>query len=163
VIRGMLPIAVRPTRDLASLLTAAAQGKGEKRRRSMNRQSIERCKRALEAKRAELVASNQKARSVAVAIERVPDSIDEWVFANDRDLAVATLDRNAALFRQITRALDRIARGTYGLCRECQESISEKRLAALPWAALCLKCQQDADRRCAPTTPHVGTELSPAA
>ena len=129
----------------------------------MNRQNIERCKRALEAKRAELVASSQNARIVAVAIERAPDSIDEWVFANDRDLAMATLDRNAVLLRQITRALDRIARGTYGVCRVCQEPISEKRLAALPWAALCLTCQEDADHRRELASVGVSAELSPAA
>lgn len=39
------------------------------------------------------------------------------------------------------RALARLEEGEYGLCAECGESISPKRLAAVPWADYCVACQ----------------------
>ena len=105
---------------------------------------VEACRRTLEAKRLELIAGQRKADDIV--IERVADATDESVLANERDLAVDTLNRDAAVLRLVTEALKRIAAGEYGCCMECEEPISAKRLAALPWAALCLTCQEAADR-----------------
>jgi len=102
------------------------------------------CRRVLEAKRAELTASLSKAKDIV--IERVPDEMDESVLANQRDLAVYNLNREAFILRLVSKALERIAAGEYGICMECEEPVSVKRLLALPWAALCLKCQETADR-----------------
>lgn len=104
---------------------------------------IERFTRELEAKRRDL-ASRRDAEGIA--IERTPDSMDELVLANERDLTVERLNRETFLLRQVAHALHRIAAGEYGNCLECEEPISTKRLAALPWAALCLSCQEAADR-----------------
>jgi DnaK suppressor protein len=43
--------------------------------------------------------------------------------------------------------LGRIADGTYGACRQCEEEIGHKRLNAIPWATFCIRCQELADRR----------------
>ena len=72
--------------------------------------------------------------------------MDELVLANERDLTVERLNRETFLLRQVADALDRIVTGEYGTCLECEEPISAKRLTALPWAALCLSCQEVADR-----------------
>jgi DnaK suppressor protein len=40
----------------------------------------------------------------------------------------------------VTLALSKIARGTYGKCEKCGEGIGVKRLLAMPVARLCLKC-----------------------
>jgi RNA polymerase-binding transcription factor len=107
-------------------------------------EEVEVCRRALEAKRLELIGRQHNAESII--IERVADAADESVLANQRDLAVDALNREAAVLRLVTEALELIATGEYGFCIECGERISSKRLAALPWAALCLKCQEVADR-----------------
>ncbi len=39
-------------------------------------------------------------------------------------------------------ALHRIDEGHYGECVECGEPIPVKRLDAVPWAAMCVHCQQ---------------------
>ena len=109
----------------------------------LSQHEIERFRRELEAKRRDL-ASYRDAEGIA--IERTPDSMDELVLANERDLTVERLSRETLLLRQVAAALDRIATGEYGSCLECEEPISAKRLAALPWAALCLSCQEVADR-----------------
>jgi len=42
-------------------------------------------------------------------------------------------------------ALKRIDQGTFGTCQDCEKAIEEKRLRAIPWARLCLKCQEAAE------------------
>ncbi|MFW6198488.1 MAG: TraR/DksA family transcriptional regulator [Acidobacteriota bacterium] len=42
----------------------------------------------------------------------------------------------------IDDALERIELDEYGECEECGEEISERRLQAIPWAALCIDCQE---------------------
>ncbi|NWF86050.1 MAG: TraR/DksA C4-type zinc finger protein, partial [Bryobacteraceae bacterium] len=37
--------------------------------------------------------------------------------------------------------------GVYGICVECEEPISERRLEALPWALHCIRCQTALDRQ----------------
>jgi RNA polymerase-binding protein DksA len=82
-----------------------------------------------------------------MAVERVPDSTDEITLEVQRNLVADALSRASTVLRQVSQALERIARGKFGLCQVCQEKISPKRLAALPWADLCLECQQAAENR----------------
>ena len=42
--------------------------------------------------------------------------------------------------RKIKIALSKIEDGTYGICRICDETISPKRLEALPYATRCIEC-----------------------
>jgi DnaK suppressor protein len=44
-------------------------------------------------------------------------------------------------------ALQKIRRKSYGLCERCGEPIGEKRLEALPFAKLCIRCQEEEERR----------------
>ena len=82
-----------------------------------------------------------------IVIEKASDAIDEVQLMGERELAVRNLDRDSSVLRQIHRALSRIANGTYGICLHCEEDILPKRMAAVPWAAFCIKCQEKIDRR----------------
>jgi len=42
---------------------------------------------------------------------------------------------------RVTHALQKLDRGTYGLCDNCGQPIAPERLEAIPYAALCLNCQ----------------------
>ncbi len=46
------------------------------------------------------------------------------------------------LLVQVTDALARFEQGTYGTCEKCGTEIDPARLKALPYATLCLRCQQ---------------------
>ncbi len=46
----------------------------------------------------------------------------------------------------IDEAIRKIDEGSYGICEECEEEISEKRLSILPTATLCIDCQEDKER-----------------
>ncbi len=43
--------------------------------------------------------------------------------------------------RRINAALNRLEAGEYGICQECGEPISERRLQIIPWAEFCVHCQ----------------------
>jgi DnaK suppressor protein len=50
--------------------------------------------------------------------------------------------RERFLMSKIEKALQKIDEGTYGLCEECEEPISLKRLQARPEAQLCIQCKE---------------------
>jgi DnaK suppressor protein len=47
-----------------------------------------------------------------------------------------------ARLRDINLALEKLAKGKYGICDNCGQKIEKERLEALPAARLCLKCQK---------------------
>ncbi len=86
--------------------------------------------------------SAQKAAQVVSRLDVPSDEGDlsqqhheEWIFLNRN-----TIDMK--LLREISDALHRIETGQYGVCLECEEPISSKRLDALPWARYCVTCQE---------------------
>ena len=60
---------------------------------------------------------------------------EEWIFLNRN-----TIDTK--LLREINEALQRMDQNTYGICMECEEPISNRRLDAVPWARYCVTCQE---------------------
>jgi DnaK suppressor protein len=82
-----------------------------------------------------------------IVIEKASDALDEVQLKEERELAIRNLDRDSHALRLIHRALARIANGTYGICLHCDEDILPKRMAAVPWAAFCIECQEKIDRR----------------
>lgn len=101
-------------------------------------------RRALKNRQAELENGN-RGRG-ALAIESSPDELDRIQHSQERELAIGTLDRNSKLLREVRAALSRIDSGTFGICLDCDENISMKRLQAVPWTASCIVCQEAAER-----------------
>jgi DnaK suppressor protein len=80
-----------------------------------------------------------------ITVERSADQLDEIQAASERALAVCNLDREFNHLRDAQAALRRIEEGCFGACQECDEDIHPKRLAAVPWATYCIRCQEAAD------------------
>ena len=110
----------------------------------MSRSEIERYRAMLEAKKTELSFGLRSREDIA--IEKSADTMDEVQFAGERELAIRNLDRESKLLRSIRSALGRIEDGGYGVCLHCDTAINPKRLAAVPWAVYCVRCQEAADR-----------------
>ena len=81
-----------------------------------------------------------------ITVERSADQLDEIQAASQRTLAVYNLDREFNQLRDARAALRRIQEGSFGMCQECEDDIHPKRLAALPWALFCIRCQEAVDR-----------------
>jgi DnaK suppressor protein len=103
-----------------------------------------RYRKVLEAKAEEVrrSMSAQKAAQVVARLDVPSDEGDlsqqhheEWIFLNRN-----TIDMK--LLREVSDALHRIDHDHYGICMECDEPISVKRLEAVPWARYCVTCQE---------------------
>lgn len=110
----------------------------------MTKTELNKYKTILEAKVHELARLLRNREGIA--IEKSPDALDEVQHAAERELAIRNLDRESNLLRNVRAALHRLDEGTFGICVHCEEEISQKRLAAVPWTPYCLSCQEAADR-----------------
>jgi DnaK suppressor protein len=81
-----------------------------------------------------------------IKVERSADLVDEVQLASERTLAVCNLDREFNQLRNARAAIRRIQDGSFGTCQHCEQDIHPKRLAAVPWAPFCIRCQEAADR-----------------
>ncbi|MBS1859978.1 MAG: TraR/DksA C4-type zinc finger protein [Acidobacteria bacterium] len=96
-------------------------------------------------KKAEEVRRNMSAQKAAQLVGRLDVPSDEgdlsqqhheeWIFLNRNTIDMRHL-------REINDALHRIDTDQYGICMECEEPISGKRLDAVPWAKYCVTCQE---------------------
>ncbi len=78
---------------------------------------------------------------------------DQAADAMDREHAFAMASRESRYLMYLNEALDRIQKGTFGLCKKCKETphpknpdapwISVARLDAVPTATLCIWHKQD--------------------
>ena len=109
----------------------------------MTRTELNKFRTILTGKHAELARAT--GRRDGIAIERTPDALDEVQLATEREMITRSLERDSRLLLKVRAALDRIAEGAYGTCLDCDEQISHKRLHAMPWATLCITCQERAD------------------
>ncbi len=101
-------------------------------------------RKVLTAKVAELERTTR--RRDGITIERSADLLEEIQGASERAVAVGNLDRDCSQLRNARAALGRIQDGSFGICQRCDEDIHPKRLAAVPWAAHCIRCQEAVDR-----------------
>jgi DnaK suppressor protein len=99
-------------------------------------------KTALEAKRQELRAALRD-RLTELSIEAGhPDPLD-WVRCmDDRDAAASMVNRFSVTLAEVTRSLRLIDEDSYGNCSRCERPIAVKRLQIIPWAAYCVRCQE---------------------
>jgi DnaK suppressor protein len=74
-----------------------------------------------------------------------PDPTDRANLETDRNFLLRIRDRERKLILKIKEALARIDDGTFGICEECGEEISEDRLKARPVTTLCIQCKTKAE------------------
>jgi DnaK suppressor protein len=97
--------------------------------------------------RAELARAGQvPAQRTALEITNEPDILDRTLSAANRDLAAAGFEISGRKLREVRVALNRLREGVYGECQYCGNEISARRLRAVPWANLCITCQENAER-----------------
>ena len=111
----------------------------------------------LEHKQAELIRALRVRDDIT--IEKSADQMDEIQYASERDLAIRSVDLDSKLLRDVRAALQRLHDGSFGVCIECESAISPKRMAAVPWASRCIKCQDEADRNCQERAEFVNDSL----
>jgi DnaK suppressor protein len=81
-----------------------------------------------------------------VGSERIADVLEEIWHTADRELPMANLGWYSGLLRNIRAALVGIKDDVFGACLCCRTTIGLRRLRAVPWTPLCIRCQEAADR-----------------
>jgi RNA polymerase-binding transcription factor DksA len=79
-----------------------------------------------------------------------PHSMDEADSATDEfdhDLALSKLSAEQDALYEVEEAIKRILNGTYGICEETGEMISESRLRAIPWTRFSREVQARLERK----------------
>ena len=114
----------------------------------MNKQQLKKFKQLLTEKRDEIVKKAKQTLEEDMALD-ANDLPDEMDLASSEYLQSFTFrlrGREKVFLDKIDKALRKIEDGSFGVCEECGEEISVKRLAARPETTLCIRCKEDQER-----------------
>ena len=64
----------------------------------------------------------------------------------DREFSLGLASNEQKALYELDDALKRIEEGTFGICEECKCLMTKTRLKAVPYARLCVKCQEKKER-----------------
>jgi DnaK suppressor protein len=73
---------------------------------------------------------------------RQGDMADQASGNNEVHIALKLRQTDAKILQAIEEALQRIDKGTYGVCRDCGGPIAAARLHAIPWTRVCISCKE---------------------
>jgi len=73
---------------------------------------------------------------------RQGDMADQASGNNEVHIALKLRQTDAKILQAIEDALQRVEKGTYGVCRDCGNPIADARLQAIPWTRLCINCKE---------------------
>ncbi len=87
-----------------------------------------------------------KQESFSLGTDAVQDMGDDAAVTYNRQVLLNLSEREREQLRRIEEALERIERGSFGMCEDCGEPIPRARLEAVPWATLCVECKSLRER-----------------
>ena len=106
----------------------------------MTARNLSRCQKELSGLRSALLVKMAILRERASGLGE-GDIADRALCSYLQEMQLSRDQHNFQQLSLIEEALKRIESRTYGQCEECGRPISSKRLAAVPWTRLCLKCK----------------------
>ncbi len=65
----------------------------------------------------------------------------------DREFSMGLASNERQLLYEFDDAMKKIEDGTFGVCEDCKDLISKSRLKAVPYARMCIKCQEKKEKR----------------
>lgn len=69
-------------------------------------------------------------------------TLDDDITENEgHDRITAVKNEVVEQLQRVKDALDRLEKGTYGVCKNCGKKISDERLSIMPTAELCMSCE----------------------
>ncbi len=114
----------------------------------MNKTQLKKFKTLLEEKRDEIIKKAKQTLDEDMTLDQ-DDLPDEMDLASSEYLQSFTFrlrGREKTFLDKINKALVKIEEGGFGICEECEEEISVKRLEARPETNLCIRCKEDQER-----------------
>jgi len=115
---------------------------------TMTKSQLKKFKDLLESKRQEIIRRAQATLEEDMTLD-ANDLPDEMDLASSEYLQSFTFrlrGREKVFLDKIQKALEKIEDGSFGVCDDCAEKISIKRLEARPETTLCIRCKEDQER-----------------
>jgi DnaK suppressor protein len=114
----------------------------------MKKTELKRFRTILEEKREALLRNAQalKAEGMTLDTDDLPDEMDLASSEGMQSFEFRLRGREKTFLSKIDRALKKIDEADFGICEECGEEISVKRLEARPETTLCIRCKEDQER-----------------
>jgi DnaK suppressor protein len=115
---------------------------------TVNKRDIKRFKDLLSQQRIEVLRNARKTRDEEATFDTddLPDEFDLASSEYAQSLTFRLRDREKFLLSKIDKALKKIDAGEFGVCEECGEEISIKRLEARPVTTLCIRCKEEQEK-----------------
>jgi DnaK suppressor protein len=115
----------------------------------LKKTELKRFQKLLESKREALLTSARNMTSEAMTLDTndLPDEMDLASSEGMQSFEFRLRGREKTFLEKIDRALKKIEAGGFGICEECEEPISVKRLEARPETTLCIRCKEDQERQ----------------
>ena len=107
-----------------------------------NQKELEKIKAVLLARKKELEEAIAQLQSEGAKNDQVQDQADQALSSAFETLKSSLHNNEYEEYKMIEKALEMVDAGTYGMCVDCQQVISEKRLQSYPNATRCLPCQE---------------------
>ncbi len=111
----------------------------------LKKKDLNQFKKTLEEKKSELVELLQKSQSYGREIDsesEAMDIVDKASSSYTKEFLFSRSNQERLFIQAIDEALERIEDSSFGECSNCGEIVNRKRLEAVPWAKLCLACQE---------------------
>jgi DnaK suppressor protein len=114
----------------------------------VNKATTKKFKALLTEKREEILkkAKQTLEQDMTLDTDDLPDEMDLASSEYLQSFTFRLRGREKGFLDKIERALQKIEEGTFGVCEECSEEISAKRLEARPETNLCIRCKEDQER-----------------
>jgi DnaK suppressor protein len=115
---------------------------------NMSKKQMERFRTLLEEKRNDILKKAKETLEEDMTLD-TNDLPDEMDLASSEYLQSFTFrlrGREKTFLDKIGKAIERIDEGSFGVCEECGDDISVKRLEARPETTLCIRCKEDQER-----------------
>jgi len=114
----------------------------EKEANEMDQKTLSHFKKILLREREQIVGEVKQtyASSQELGQDGIQDIGDEAANIYNKQILLSLNENERKRLQELDEALDRMANGTYGICEECGEPISLKRLEVRPVAKYCVAC-----------------------
>ena len=115
---------------------------------TLKKKELKRFREILEERKEEILRNSKRTLNEDMALDSddLPDEMDLASAEYLQSFTFRLRGREKTFLKKIDHALAKIDEGTFGICEECGELISPKRLEARPETTLCIKCKEDQER-----------------
>ena len=115
----------------------------------LKKKELKRFEKILIEKKEEILRNAKRTLNEDMALDQddMPDEMDLASSEYIQSFTFRLRGRDKTFLDKIDKALLKIEEGTFGVCEECGDGISIKRLEARPETTLCIRCKEDQERK----------------